>query len=131
MEAQLRIAGGLLLALAGMHGIFPRYFDWKEGLKSLSLINRQIMSIHTVFIALGVGLMGLLCLVAAPDLVHTPLGKTVCTGLGFFWGVRLLVQFWGYSPELWRGRRLETSIHIMFIVLWGYFAGIFLWTGMN
>ncbi len=130
MEIQLKIAGIILLLLASLHGIFPRYFRWKESLLSLSLLDRQVMYIHTFFIALTVALMGVLCIVAAPDLAHTSLGKKVCMGIGFFWAVRLIVQFWGYSSELWSGKKLETTVHVLFVFLWTYLTVLFCWVGI-
>ena len=83
------------------------------------------MYVHTFFVALVVFLMGVLCFTSAPDLINTSLGKRVCLGLGVFWGLRLLIQFFGYSSELWRGKRLENSIHILFSVLWVYLTATF------
>jgi hypothetical protein len=131
METQIRIAGGLLLALAGLHGVFPRYFKWTESLKSLSLLDRQVMYIHTFFIAFTVALLGILCISSAPDLVHTVLGKRLCMGIGFFWTVRLFVQFWGYSSQLWRGKKMETRVHIVFSFLWTYLVILFFCVGLS
>ncbi|MGY2134899.1 hypothetical protein ACW9KT_21895 [Hymenobacter sp. HD11105] len=125
MEAQLRLIGGLLVLLAVLHAGFPRYFDWAGELKPLSLINRQMMYVHTLFIALTVLLMGLLCLGCAPELIGTPLGRKIAFGLGLFWLARLLVQFFGYSPDLWRGKRFETAIHVCFSLLWAYLSTLF------
>ena len=113
------------MGLALVHIIFPKYFNWKEELKSLSLINRQMMTIHTFFIALTVFLMGLLCLTSAAELTETRLGKTISLGLGIFWSLRLIIQFFGYSPKLWKGKRYETIIHILFSALWLYLSIIF------
>jgi hypothetical protein len=33
----------------------------------------------------------------------------VALGCGLFWLARLLVQFFGYSAQLWRGKGFETS----------------------
>ncbi|UOQ70139.1 hypothetical protein [Hymenobacter cellulosilyticus] len=112
--------------MALLHAGFPRYFNWAGELQPLSLINRQMVYVHTLFIALTVLLMGLLCLSSAAELVHTHLGRVVCLGLGLFWLVRLLVQLVGYSAELWRGKRFETTVHAAFIVLWSYLTGVFL-----
>ena len=121
----LKITGFLLLGLALLHSVFPRYFRWREELAGLSLMNRQMMGIHTFFIALTVGGMGLLCLAAGEDLAATPLGKKLALGLALFWAVRLGIQFWGYSPELWRGKRFETVVHVAFTVLWSYLVAVF------
>lgn len=126
MQIHIKIIGFLLIALALVHIIFPRYFNWEKELKSLSLINRQIMTIHTFFIAFTVFLMGLLCLTSSNELIETNLGKKISLGLGMFWTVRLFIQFFGYSTVLWKGKKLETSIHILFSIFWIYFSSIFL-----
>lgn len=127
MILHFRIIGGLLLVLAMSHVVFPKYFKWNEELKPLSLINRQIMTIHTFFIALTVFLLGVLCLSAAGDLIETSLGRKISLGMGIFWGTRLVIQFVGYSPELWKGRKFETAVHILFSLLFTYMSVIFLW----
>ncbi len=127
MEIHFKIIGVLLLLLALIHAFFPKYFNWKEELNLLSQINRQMMTIHTFFIALVVFLMGLLCLTSATALIQTTLGKIITLGLGFFWIVRLIVQFLGYSSKLWKGKKFETIIHILFSLLWTYFSIVFLW----
>ena len=125
MILNFKIIGFLLMGLALVHIIFPKYFNWKEELKSLSLINKQMMTIHTFFIALVVFLMGLLCLTSATELIETRLGKTISLGLAIFWSLRLIIQFFGYSPKLWKGKRFETIIHILFSGLWIYLSIIF------
>ena len=119
------------MILAFIHVIFPKYFNWKEELKSLSLVNRQMMTIHTIFIALAVFLIGLLCLTSSTELIETKLGKTISLGLGIFWILRLLIQFFGYSTELWKGKTFETTIHILFSLLWSYLSVVFLWTAIH
>jgi hypothetical protein len=92
----------------------------------LSLINRQVMYVHTFFIALVVLLMGILCLTSAKELIETDLGKKIVLGLGIFWMIRLFIQFFGYSSKLWKGKTFETIIHIVFSFLWTYLSTIFL-----
>jgi hypothetical protein len=131
MEINLKIAGCILIALASLHVIFPSYFEWKNDLQSISLINREIIKVHTLFIGLVVFLMGLLCVTSAAELTTTHLGRKICIGLGIFWLVRLFVQFFVYSAELWRGKKLETAIHILFSLLWVYFSLTFLLAGIK
>tara|TARA_B100000768_G_scaffold91255_1_gene85393 strand:+ start:203 stop:598 length:396 start_codon:yes stop_codon:yes gene_type:complete len=126
MLIHINIIGVILIALALVHIIFPKYFNWDKELKSLSLINRQMMTIHTFFIAFTVFLMGLLCLTSSNQLIESNLGKKISLGLGLFWSVRLFIQFFGYSADLWRGKKLETLIHILFSILWTYISSIFL-----
>jgi hypothetical protein len=126
MELHLRIIGSILVLLSLIHVIFPKRFNWEIELLSLSVLNRQIMYVHTFFIALMVLLMGIFCIYCAEDIVHTRMGHCIALGLFIFWGLRLIFQFFVYSPELWRGKRFETAIHVLFSFLWAYFSSVFL-----
>jgi hypothetical protein len=131
MELQLQIVGGILMVLALVHVIFPRYFNWKEELVGLQLVNRQIMEVHTFFIALAVGLIGLLCLSSAHELVTSTLGRRVAGGLAVFWGLRWYFQFFVYSSKLWKGKPFETTVHIAFSLLWTYLTVLFVLVAMG
>jgi hypothetical protein len=126
MTLQLEIVGVLLILLALMHIFIPRRFKWAQELTSLSLITKQILYVHTFFIGFMLLLMGMLCVGSPAELLHTGLGKKICLGLFFFWFTRLIFQFAVYSPELWRGKKFETGMHILFSALWAYFTGVFL-----
>jgi hypothetical protein len=126
MEIHFKIIGGILILLALAHGIFPRYFNWKQELSALSLVNRQIMYVHSFFIALMVFLIGVLCLTSSGELLSTALGKRISLGIGLFWGVRLVMQFAGYSSKIWKGKTFETAMHILFSVFWTYLTAIFI-----
>lgn len=126
MEVHLKIIGSCLILLGLIHAIFPKQFNWKQELHSLSLVNREMMYVHTFFIAFTLFLIGLLCLVSAPNLVNTSFGKQISLGLGMFFFLRLLVQFFGYSSKTWKGKILETTIHILFSIFWTYITFIYL-----
>lgn len=131
MELHLKIIGLFLILLSAVHLIFPKYFNWKKELQSLSLINKEMMVVHTFFVALTVLLMGLLCVFCSSDLVNTALGKYIAFGLFIFWGIRLVFQFFVYSPKLWKGKMFETLIHIIFSLIWIYLSVVFffVWQG--
>ena len=131
MGIHIKITGFILMVLALLHLIFPRYFNWEKELPALSLINRQMMVVHTFFIALMVFLMGLLCLSSADELIETSLGKKIALGLGVFWSIRLFIQFFGYSADLWKGKAFETIVHILFSLLWAYVSIVFWVTHFN
>ena len=131
MLLQLRIIGFALVVLALLHAAFARYFNWRTEFAPVSLINRQMMYVHTFFVAFMVLLMSVLCLTSASDLVSTPLGRRVALGCGVFWLARLLIQFFGYSSELWRGKRFETGVHVVFIGFWSYLSAVFLLVGLG
>ncbi len=125
MEIHLRIIGLILMALALVHVIFPRYFDWANDLKPLSAINRQMMYVHTLFIAIMVFMMGALCFTSWWQLEGSYLGHKIALGFSIFWMIRLLIQFFGYSSDLWRGKRFETVVHVLFSFMWLYFSAVF------
>ncbi len=134
MQLHLKLIGFLLVVLSLIHIAFPKYFNWKEECSGISLINRQMMYIHTFFIGLVVLLMGLLCISSASELIETSLGRKLAFGLFVFWATRLYIQFFGYSAKLWKGRKMETVIHLLFSLLWIYLTVIFFivfWTNKN
>ena len=126
MEIHLKIIGILLILIALIHFVFPAYFRWKEELGSLSVVNRQMMYVHSFFIAFVVFLIGLLCLTSTNELLSTNFGKRISLAIGIFWTARLVVQFFGYSPKIWKGKPFETTIHIVFAVFWAYISIIFI-----
>ncbi|MDO6490506.1 MULTISPECIES: hypothetical protein [unclassified Cellulophaga] len=125
MQIHLHIIGILLMTLALAHIFFPKYFNWRTELRPLALINRQMMTTHTFFIALTVFLMGLLCVTSATELIKTTLGNKLVLGLAVFWSIRLFFQFFVYSKNLWKGKKFETTIHIIFSGFWVYLSTIF------
>lgn len=127
MELQLNVIGALLILLAMLHVIFPKYFNWANEFGNISLINRQMIYVHTFFIALVLFLMGLLCLTSPTELIETGLGRKLSLGLGIFWLIRLFIQLFVYSTKLWKGKRFETAVHIVFVLFWAYFSIVFLY----
>jgi hypothetical protein len=125
MELQIRLIGIFLVLLALLHFFFPRYFNWKKEFDSISLANSQMIYVHIFFIALGVFLLGLLCLTSCDELLTTTLGRRICLGMGIFWAARLYVQFFVYSAKLWIGKTFETIVHIVLALLWAYLSIIF------
>ena len=127
MALHLTIIGISLIILALIHISFPGYFKWKQELSTVSIANRQMMYIHSFFIALAVLLMGILCLTCTHELITTNLGKKISLGLWIFWTIRLFIQFFGYSSRLWKGKRFETTVHVVFSFFWTYLSIIFGW----
>lgn len=126
LNLHLRLVGATMLVLAAAHAYFPRRFAWAEETARLSLLNRQIFYVHTFFIVLILALNGSLCLFAPEALLEpTRLGYLLALGLVLFWGTRLAVQLFVYDRNLWRGRRVETTVHLLFTVLWTYYAAVF------
>ena len=125
MWIHLKIIGWLLILLSFLHVFIPNYLDWKKDLAPLSLMNRQMMITHMIFIAITVFSIGLLCVAATQELIETPLGKKLCLGLSVFWALRLIFQLFVYSSKLWKGKTFETAIHLLAVCFWVYMGGVF------
>ncbi len=127
-EWLLRTAGALQIALALLHAFFPKRFDWAVELGRLSLLNRQIFIVHTVFVCFTLLLLGSLSAFAPQALlVPTPLSRLVLAGIASFWGLRFLVQWLYYDRVLWRGHRFNTVMHGLFTGVWVYLTGVYTW----
>lgn len=125
MEMHFYIIGSFLILLAFVHIIFPKYFNWKEELEKLSLMNHQMLKVHAFFIALTIFLMGALLLFSTYDLLTTQLGRIIILGFAIFWTIRFFVQLFVYSSKLWKGKIFETTVHVFFTLLWIYISGVF------
>lgn len=125
MIIHLHIIGVLLLVLAVAHVDFPRYFQWRKEVAGLTLLTQQVFFVHHAFIGITVGLMGLLTLLHAHELISTPLGNNICLGFAVFWLIRAFCQVFVYSPLLWRGKAFETTVHVLFLAFWIYMTVVY------
>lgn len=51
--------------------------------------------------------------------------KVVFGGFSVFWGARLAIQFFVYSPQHWRGNRFRTLMHVVFSVTWTLLTSVY------
>jgi hypothetical protein len=122
----LRIVGLMMVALVVVNLLVPKQFHWREEMARLSLLNRQIFQIHSVFLTLVLGMFAALLLLYGRDLLEpTRLARAILIGLTIFWTLRMLMQWFFYSPEVWRGDRLKTIMHGVFSVMWIYVTSVF------
>jgi hypothetical protein len=122
----LRIVGLVMAALVVVNLFVPRRFRWREELARLSLVNRQIFQVHSVFLVLTLGMFSALLLTSSDALLEpSRLSRAVLLGLTIFWGLRMLMQWWFYSPAIWRGHRFNTVMHYVFSVTWVYVTTVF------
>ncbi len=131
----LRATGVLLAALVVVHAFVPGRLGWREELPRLSLVNRQIFEVHTLFIVLVLALSSMLLLTGSGALLEpSPLSRALLFGFTLFWGLRALVQWVYYSPKIWRGNRFNTAAHCVFSAVWVYMTATFafaLWSNVS
>jgi hypothetical protein len=124
----------LLAVLALVNLFVPGHLRWRDEMSTLSLVNRQIVQVHNAFINLTVALCATLLLTSADALlVPSRLSRALLLGLSVFWGLRMLAQWFYYSPAVWRGDRLRTAVHVIFSAGCVYTAATFtaaLWSNL-
>jgi hypothetical protein len=122
----LRLVGVVMASLVVVNLVVPGRFHWREEMSRLSLVNRQIFQAHSVFLVLTLALFSALLLTCGTALLEpTRLSRAVLFGLTVFWGLRMLMQWYFYSPLIWRGHRFNTVMHYVFSVVWVYVTTVF------
>ena len=126
----LRTAGAGLILLAFMHGPIGRHLRWREEGARMSPVNAAIFRVHEFFICLVLVMMGLPSLLD-PGVFLTPsrAGAWMSWSFAGFWAARLYFQWCVYPHSLWRGKRMETSIHFLFTVIWLGLMAVYAWCG--
>ena len=123
IEANLRVVGVLLLAIAALGVAVHRHFGWGAEIRRLTLLTRQVFLIHSAFVTLTIILLGVLLAGFAPALLAPGvLPRALLVGLLVMWSARMLAQWFFYDPSLWRGDRLNTFMHVLFSVIYVYFV---------
>jgi len=122
----LRLVGVFMAALVVLNLFVPRHLRWREDLQRIQLVNRQIFEVHAIFIVLVLGMFAVLLLSSSEALLEpSRLSRLLLGGLTIFWGLRLLAQWFYYSPATWRGDRLRTLAHYGFSAAWIYVTAVF------
>jgi hypothetical protein len=124
----LRLAGAAMLVLAALYPIYPRRFGWRQQLRRVEPLTRQVFWVHVGFIVLLLVLQGVLLLAFAPVVVDgSPAATALLIGMLAFWSYRLIAQLLIYEPGLWQGNPLHTVVHLAFTALWLWISAVLTW----
>jgi hypothetical protein len=81
---------GILIASA----IVPFQLNWREDLRGLSRLHRQMHWVYGGYVVLSIVAFGLLSILNARELASgSGLARGMCAYVAVFWGVRLALQF--------------------------------------
>ena len=128
----LRFAGAGLILLALLHVPMSRQLKWREDGARMSPVNASIFRVHTFFICFVLVMMGLPCLLdPAIFLVKSRAGAWVAWSFAAFWFFRFYFQLFVYRVDLWRGKRMETALHVWFTLVWLALTGLFATCGLS
>ncbi len=122
----IRSAGVILILLAGLHVPIGQHLKWREESARLSPANTAIFHVHTFFICFALVMMGTPCLFDPSVLLEkSRAGAWLAWSFSAFWTARLFVQWVIFPKRLWRGKRMETVIHIALSILWVALSALF------
>ena len=127
----LRVAGAGLILLAGLHVPIGRHLKWRADAARLTPVNASIFHVHTFFVCFVLVMMGLPCLVdPAAFLENSRAAAWLAWSFSAFWTTRLFFQWFVYPWDLWRGRRMETIVHVLCTIAWAALAALFAVCGL-
>jgi len=129
----LQIAAALQLAIATLNLFLVPLLNWKENLARAPLLLREVFHVHAWFISAILAIFAAMTWRFAADLAahSSPIAQWLAACIGLFWAIRAVLQVTYYSSSHWRGQPTRTMAHICLLLLYGGFAGLYLWTAFG
>ncbi|MBC9868472.1 MAG: hypothetical protein F7O42_11450 [Opitutae bacterium] len=118
--------GQLLIAVINLK--LDKILHWEGELNRLSKLLREVFQVHKWFITLTLIIFGLITFRFSRDLATGayPMANWFAAGVGAFWFLRTIFQWFFYSWEHWRGKGPETVVHWILTLVYGGFATVYL-----
>jgi hypothetical protein len=118
---------GILIASA----LVPQVLDWRSELRKLPPLFAQLVWVHGGFIVLTIIGLGMISVANAAELASgTLLARTTCGFIAFFWGTRLGVQFFYFSPKAYLTTLpLRVGYHALTCVF-AYLSVVYAWSAI-
>ena len=128
MEIELSIAAAAQLAIAVLNLFLVRIMKWEEPVARMPQLVREVFHVHAWFITITLVIFGVVTIRFAGELAagKNELGRWLVCGIGLFWLIRWVMQFFFYSSSHWKGKRAEAAVHIALILTYGFFAAVYL-----
>jgi hypothetical protein len=115
------VSGFGQLSVLVASALVPLRLNWKEELRELPALHRQLFWIYGGYVVLAIVAFALLSLFQSGELASgSGLARGVCAYIAAFWGVRLILQRFlkagPYTPSWWlkAGYQLLTLLFITF-----------------
>ena len=117
MKEALYIVAAAQLSVAVLNLFLVRIMKWEEEVARMPQLVREVFHVHAWFITITLAIFSVVTIRFVEELA---------AGIGIFWFIRWLMQFFYYDSSHWRGKRAETIVHIVLIFLYGSIAGVYL-----
>ncbi len=100
-EQLILVAGVYNFLFAGFHLMFWRLFHWRVELARLTSVNRAVVQVLNLCLTFVFVIFGILALMHGPDLVSTPLGRSLLALIALFWLLRAAEQMIFFGMRHW------------------------------
>ena len=129
----LQAAAALQLAIALLNLFLVRLLHWKEDLERMPLLLREVFRVHAWFISITLAIFAAITWRFAAEMSDgtNPALQWLAAGIGSFWAIRTVLQVAYYSSSHWRGQPARTVTHVLLLLLYGGFAGVYGWAAMG
>jgi len=129
----LRAAATLQLAVAVMNLFLVPLLKWKEVVARMPLLLREVFQVHAWFISVTLALFAVMTWRFAGEMAGgaNPVCRWLAAGIGGFWAIRTVLQVAYYSSSHWRGQTGRTVAHVVLLIVYGGFAGTYLWAAFG
>lgn len=124
-------AGGVFnVAFAIFHLMFPRLFNWREDLRTLTFVNRGVTQVLNLCLTAAFVIFAYVSLVHTRDLLSSSLGHSLLVSIALFWLLRAVQQVAFFRMRHWWSWALFL-IFLLGAALYGIPAGLTLWPGFT
>lgn len=132
LSALLRIGGVMHFGILIASALTPQVLDWRNELRKLHPLTRQLVWVHGVFIVLTIVALGAIATINAPLLaLGGLLARCICGFVAIFWLARLSLQFALFDPKPFLTKPiLKVGYHGLTFVF-AYLAITFAWAAVR
>ncbi len=129
----LETAAALQLGIAILNLFLVKLLRWQKDVERMPLLLREVFQVHAWFISITLTIFAILTWQFASEMAQgvSPIAAWVAACIGWFWGIRAVLQVTYYSSSHWRGLPARTLAHIALLILYGGFAVLYLWAGLG
>ncbi|MHC4955409.1 MAG: hypothetical protein ACYTGZ_16270 [Planctomycetota bacterium] len=127
MKMALLFSAAAQAAIACLNLGLPRLLGWRSVLAGVPTLLREVYYVHAFYLSVTLFYFaGFTLFFGDAMLAGESLARAVARGIGVFWAIRVGIQFFYYSPNLWRGKGPQTLAHVVLAVLYSFMAGLYL-----
>ena len=129
----LEIVAALQLGIAVLNLFLVPILKWQSDLKRMPLLLREVFRVHAWFISVTLTIFAVMTWRFAAEIASraNPACQWLAAGIGVFWGIRAVLQVTYYSSSHWRGLLARTLAHVLLLIVYGGFGGLYLWAAFG